>query len=80
MKAAAPWKNFGDLEASPYIVEPSTVPFDLSLSSIEEFPDTWWIAADYRTNLFTSDQIDCLLDHYVKLLISVVGRRRPFST
>jgi thioesterase domain-containing protein len=74
VKAAAPWKNFGDLEASPYIVEPSAVPFDLSLSSIEEFPDTWWIAADYRTNLFTSDQIDCLLDHYVKLLISVVGR------
>jgi thioesterase domain-containing protein len=74
VKAAAPWKNFGALKASPYIVEASAVPFDLSLSSIEEFPDTWWIAADYRTNLFTYDQIDCLLDHYVKVLTSVVER------
>ena len=34
VKAAAPWKNFGGLKASPYIVEASAVPFDLSLSSI----------------------------------------------
>jgi len=74
VKAAAPWKNFGRLKASPYIVEASAAAFDLNLSSIEEFPDTWWIAADYRTNLFTYDQIACLLDHYVKLLTSVVER------
>jgi thioesterase domain-containing protein len=72
VKAAAPWKNFGGLKANPYIVEASAVPFDLSLSSIEECRDTWWICADYRIQLFTDDQIDCLLDHYVKLLSSVV--------
>jgi len=73
VKAAAPWKNFGDLKASPYIVQASTAPFDLSVSSIEESPDTWWICADYRTELFTCDQIDYLLDHYVELLRSVIG-------
>jgi thioesterase domain-containing protein len=72
VKAAAPWQNFGALKASPYIVEASTVPFDLCLSSIEESPDTWWLCADYRTELFTYDHIDSLLDHYVELLNSVV--------
>jgi len=74
VKAAAPWQNFGGLKASPYIVEASAVLFDLSLSSIEESADTWWVCADYRINLFTYDQIDCLLDHYIKLLNSVVER------
>src|SRR5208282_1903994 len=72
VKAAAPWQNFGGLKASPYIVEASTVPFDLSLSNIEESPETWWVCADYRTDLFTHNQIDCVLDHYVKLLNRVV--------
>jgi len=70
---AAPWENFGDLKASPYIVQASAALFDLSVSSIKESPDTWWICADYRTELFTHDQIDYLLDHYVQLLRSVVG-------
>jgi thioesterase domain-containing protein/NRPS condensation-like uncharacterized protein len=74
VKTAVPRKNFGDLKASPYIVEPSAVPFDLTLSSIEESRDTWWICADYRINLFTDDQIDRLLDHYLTLLSSVVER------
>jgi thioesterase domain-containing protein/NRPS condensation-like uncharacterized protein len=72
VKAAAPWENLGALKASPYIVVPSAVAFDLTLSSIEESSDTWWIAADYRIDLFAYDQIDCLLDHYVKMLNSVV--------
>ena len=74
VKAAAQWKRFVDLTASPYIVQASTVPFDLSLSSIEESVDRWWICADYRTELFTYNQIECLLDHYVGLLRSVVER------
>src|SRR6516164_10098053 len=69
---AAPWENFGALKASPYVVVPPAVAFDLTLSSIEESPDTWWVSADYRTDLFAHDQIDGLLDHYVKMLNSVV--------
>jgi thioesterase domain-containing protein len=74
VKAVATGKNFAHLEARPYIVEPSAVPFDLSLTTIEESTDTWWICADYRTELFTYDQINCLLDHYVELLSRVVKR------
>jgi len=69
---AATWENFGALKASPYVVVPPAVAFDLTLSSIEESPDTWWVSADYRTDLFAHDQIDGLLDHYVKMLNSVV--------
>jgi thioesterase domain-containing protein len=67
-------KNFGGLEARPYIVEPSAVPFDLSVTIIEESNDTWWICTDYRTDLFPYDQINCRLDHYVRLLGRVVER------
>jgi thioesterase domain-containing protein/NRPS condensation-like uncharacterized protein len=72
---AIPWKCFGGLEASPYTVEASAVPFDLSVSSIEEeSSDTCWLRADYRTDLFSRDQINRLLDHYVHLLRSVSAR------
>ena len=72
---AIPWKSFGSLSASPYTVEASAVPFDLTVSIIdEELSDTCWLRADYRVNLFTRDQINRLLDHYVHLLRSVAAR------
>jgi len=74
VKVAAPWKNLGALKVSPYIVQPSAVPFDLSLSSIEEPGDTWWISADYRTDLFDYDQISWLLDDYIQRLSCVAER------
>ena len=72
--AAASWKSFGRLEASPYYIEASTAAFDLSISCIEEAPDTLWIRADYRTDLFHHDQIAGLLDHYVRLLKYIAAR------
>jgi thioesterase domain-containing protein len=72
VKVPASWENFGDLKASPYIVQASAAPFDLSVSSVEESLDTWWICADYRTELFIYEQIECLLDHYIELLSGVV--------
>jgi thioesterase domain-containing protein len=74
VKAASPWENFGALKASPYIVDPTAVAFDLTLSCIEESPDTLCLSADYRTDLFAYDQISCLLDHYVQVLRRVVER------
>jgi NRPS condensation-like uncharacterized protein/acyl carrier protein len=72
---AIPWKRFGGLEASPYTVEALAVPFDLTVSIIdEESSDTCWLRADYRTDLFTYDQMNRLLDHYVHLLWSVSAR------
>jgi thioesterase domain-containing protein len=72
VKAPAPWKDFGGMKASPYIVEPSAVAFDLTLTSIEESPDGWWVSADYRTDLYDDEQINSLLEHYIKLLSKVV--------
>ena len=65
------WKNFGELEASAYVVGTTATPFDLSASLIEDSPDTWWLRIDYRTDLFTSDHIARMLDHYVQLLSSI---------
>jgi surfactin synthase thioesterase subunit len=65
------WKNFGELEASSYIVATTATPFDLSASLIEDSPDTWWLRIDYRTDLFTSDHIARMLDQYVQLLSSI---------
>jgi thioesterase domain-containing protein len=72
--AAAPWQRFGGLLASPYNVEALAVPFVLSVSIIEESAGTWWIRADYRTNLFTGDRITALLGHYLALLRAAVAQ------
>jgi thioesterase domain-containing protein len=54
-------------------VEASAVPFDLTVSMIteEEPSTTYWLRADYRTDLFAVDLIDRLLDHYVALLLRI---------
>jgi thioesterase domain-containing protein len=74
LNAAAPSERFGGLQASPYAVEAKGAPFDLSLSVIEESPDGGWIRGEYRTDLFSHDQIARFLDHYVNLLESVLAR------
>jgi thioesterase domain-containing protein len=74
VKAAAPWKSFGGLEARPYNVEASAAAFDLTVSCIEDSPDAWWLRAEFRTDLFNYGQIEGLLDHYVRLLSSVAAR------
>jgi NRPS condensation-like uncharacterized protein len=70
---APPLKSFGDLDASPYVVESSAAAFDMSASLIEESIDLWWIRIDHRTDLFTFDQIHDLLDHYIGLLNSITA-------
>jgi thioesterase domain-containing protein len=69
-----PLKSFGDLKASPYVVESSATAFDMSASLIEESLDVWWIRIDHRTDLFTFDQIRDLLDHFIDLLDSITAR------
>ena len=75
VKAAAPWKSFGGLEASPYNIEASAAAFDLSISCIEESSDIWWLRTEYRTDLFSHDQISDLLDHYIQLLGCIAARQ-----
>ena len=73
VKAAAPQKNFGRLEVSPYNIAASTAAFDLSISCIEEAPEAWWIRADYQTEIFSRCQITGLLDHYIHLLTFIAA-------
>jgi thioesterase domain-containing protein len=74
IKAAALCKSFGGLEARPYNIEAVGTAFDLSMFCIEESPDTWWLRAEYRTQLFSNDQISNLLDHYIHLLGCIAAR------
>jgi thioesterase domain-containing protein len=74
LRSAAPRRSFADLEASPYVVEAVETPFDLSISLIEEAPDVWWLRAEYRTDLFSSEAISGLLEHYFRLLSRVAAR------
>jgi thioesterase domain-containing protein/acyl carrier protein len=74
IKAAAPCKSFGGLEARPYNIEASGTAFDLSLLCVEESPDTWWVRAEYRSQLFSNHQISDLLDHYIHLLGCIAAR------
>jgi thioesterase domain-containing protein len=74
IKAAAPCKSFGGLEAMPYNIEAAGTAFDLNMLCIEESPDTWWLRAEYRTQLFSNDQISNLLDHYIHLLGCIAAR------
>ena len=74
VKSAAPSQSFGGLQASPYIVEAMQTPFDLTISTIEDSPDGWWLRSEYRTDLLTYQQIAGLLDHYIELLKIVVTR------
>jgi thioesterase domain-containing protein/NRPS condensation-like uncharacterized protein/acyl carrier protein len=74
VKPAAPSQSFGGLQARPYIVEAMQTPFDLTISTIEDSPDSWWLRSEYRTDLLTYQQIAGLLDHYIELLKIVVTR------
>jgi thioesterase domain-containing protein/NRPS condensation-like uncharacterized protein len=73
VKAAAPWKTFGGLRASPYNIEAAAAAFDLSVSCVEDSPDTSWLRVEYRTDLFNYSQIESLLDRYLRLLSSVAA-------
>jgi hypothetical protein len=74
IKAAASCKSFAGIEARPYNIEASGTAFDVSLLCVEESPDTWWLRAEYRSHLFSNDQISNLLDHYIHLLGCIATR------
>ncbi|MBL6456321.1 hypothetical protein JMJ55_13385 [Belnapia sp. T6] len=76
--AAAPMERFGPLTAAPYVLEAAAAPFGLGVSVIEEPSGAGWVRAEYRTGLFTAEQVTGLLEHYIRLLAEVAaqpGRR-----
>ena len=69
-----PMERFGALTTAPYAVEAAAAPFDLGVSVIQESSGTGWVRAEYRTGVFTAEQISSLLHHYSHLLTEVVAR------
>jgi non-ribosomal peptide synthetase component F len=65
-------RAFGDLIATPYIVNTATSRFDLSAALIEGAHNTWWINIEYDTALFDHDRISRMLGHYDQLLRRIV--------
>jgi len=71
-RAAVQSREFGQLTATPYVVESSVSPFDLSVNIIESFDGTWWVRAEYSTELFDRARIASILDAYKMLLWSIL--------
>jgi thioesterase domain-containing protein/acyl carrier protein len=60
------------LTATPYVVETNTSRFDLSVNVIEGVDRTWWVQAEYSTELFDGARIARMLETYRALLQSVL--------
>jgi thioesterase domain-containing protein len=71
---ATPMERFGALTAAPYVIEAAAAPFDLGVHVIQEPSGAAWVRAEYRTGVFTAEQISSLLHHYIRLLTEVVVR------
>jgi hypothetical protein len=72
-KGAVQSGSFGDLEASPYVVNIATSRLDLSVAVIEGRDGHWWIQFEYSTVLFDLDTIARMLGHYEQLLRNIAG-------
>jgi thioesterase domain-containing protein/acyl carrier protein len=71
-RAAVQSRLFGQLTATPYVVETNTSRFDLSVNVIEGVDRTWWVQAEYSTELFDDTRIARMLETYRALLQSVL--------
>jgi thioesterase domain-containing protein/acyl carrier protein len=66
--------KFGDVTASPYILNSRTSLFDLSVELIEDTENRWWLRVEYATALFDYARITRMLDHYLTLLGAVAAQ------
>jgi thioesterase domain-containing protein len=71
-RGAVQSREFGQLTATPYVVESGMSPFDLSVNIIESLDGTWWARAEYSTELFDRARIANILDAYKMLLWSIL--------
>lgn len=75
-RAAVQSRKFGQLIATPYVVETNSSRFDLSVNIIEGLDDTWWVQAEYSTELLERTRIAGALEAYKVLLRSIVNDDR----
>jgi len=72
-RAAVQSRQFGQLTATPYVIESNTSRFDLSVNIIEGLDRTWWVQAEYSTELFDHPRITSMLEAYTMLLRSILA-------
>ena len=56
-RAAVQSRQFGQLAATPYVVESNASQFDLSVNIIEGNEGAWWVQAEYSTELFDDARV-----------------------
>ena len=71
-KAAVQDRHFGNLVATPYVVKSTTSRFDLSVNVVEGFNGSWWLQAEYSTELFRTERIATMLQEYKLVLEAIV--------
>jgi hypothetical protein len=71
-RAAVQSRAFGQLIATPYVVESTTSRFDLSVNIIEGIEGVWWLQAEYSTELFDRPRVANMLETYRMLLWSIL--------
>jgi len=72
-RAAVQSRQFGPLTASPYVIGGNTSQFDLSVNVIEGLDNTWWVQAEYSTELFDHPRITSMLEAYTMLLRTILA-------
>ena len=72
-RAAVQSRQFGPLTASPYVIGGNTSRFDLSVNVIEGLDNTWWVQAEYSTELFDHPRITSMLEAYTMLLRTILA-------
>src|SRR6516165_9072901 len=72
-RAAVQSRQFGPLTASPYVIGGNTSQFDLSVNVIEGLDNTWWVQAEYSTELFDHRRITRMLEAYTVLLPTILA-------
>jgi thioesterase domain-containing protein len=71
-RAAVQSRQFGQLAATPYVVESNASRFDLSVNIIEGIEGAWWVQAEYSTELFDDARIARTLEAYRALLRNIL--------
>ena len=72
-RAAVQSRQFGPLTVSPYVIGGNTSRLDLSVNVIEGLDNTWWVQAEYSTELFDHPRITSMLEAYTMLLRTILA-------
>jgi thioesterase domain-containing protein len=73
IKSAVRSQEFGNLTASPYIVDTETSIFDMTMTVIEGIDGRWWAQIEYNMDLFSQERIVRMLSDYSALLKGIVS-------